>query len=138
GFVFERHAHDRRVNRAGMIRRDNERSPGRLVPAAHNAKTEEHFADRPQSVFHTQVPDVGNTSGKPAAQASTVRHRQILTHASSYGRAVRCELRSEERRVGKECRCRWWACQSDKEGDKHVESGGRSSDDRDAEAWVRG
>src|SRR2546422_668770 len=67
--------------------------PGRLVPAALNAKTEEHFADHPQGVFHTQVPDVGNTSGKLAAQAGAVRHRHVLTHAPSSGRAVRCALR---------------------------------------------
>src|SRR5437763_13733846 len=30
------------------------------------------------------------------------------------------EVRSEERRVGKECRCRWWADQLKKKGARHV------------------
>src|SRR5437867_13417678 len=41
---------------------------------------------------------------------------------------LRCRKRSEERRVGKECRCRWWAEHEKKKKNKKERGGGVESE----------
>src|SRR5690349_24745357 len=55
-------------------------------------------------VFHRAPPD---RSAVPAGYAALVNQKGILT-SDLIAQSI-AELRSEERRVGKECRSRWWA-----------------------------
>ena len=88
--MSERDTHDRRINRAGVIGRDDEGAPGRLVLAALQTEAKEHFAEGPQRRLHEQVPGARDIPCQPAAHRAAVRHRQILMHEASSGRAAQC------------------------------------------------
>src|SRR5207247_4973489 len=46
----------------------------------------------------------------PCTQTRTGRSSPAGRDAhQGFGKVLACRVRSEERRVGKECRCRWWA-----------------------------
>src|SRR5699024_11627120 len=58
-----------------------------------------------QNVYICKV----NTSVSQEANVRQCNYRRNLTHYQIDHALIAFQLRSEERRVGKECRARWWA-----------------------------
>src|SRR5205085_11590337 len=86
--------------------RDYFRDIGRMVLAAEGRKANDSHADCYQ---YFCVPEYGTANGRLHFHA--VHFMRTLPTGSvdpNFGRRVRNRRRSEERRVGKECRSRWW------------------------------
>src|SRR2546429_1590578 len=96
----ERHACHARAPRPAL--RKTLRVPGEKADRAHGAKFE-------QGAFHPPIGEIAGHSGRQVTLriGSGLRHSELTTNSDQSAVRIAQENRSEERRVGKECRSRW-------------------------------
>src|SRR5256885_9661159 len=77
------------------------------LPISYRILASENF-NQSDRTFHNQS-DVTETRGRPKLITDEDLHRMeaIIESCDVQGRSMTWETRSEERRVGKECRSRW-------------------------------